>query len=419
MDATANKVEGARRVLESLVRHRRESPTTKSAEMYYDLMRRYWGNILDAKARGEFVAGHSVLVPPEIFHAMGLVPYHLESVLTASMILLREQEPFLAAAKTFGLTPEVCSVHRAIAAAFTQGWAPAPDVVIWNNEVCDNTAKSNELVRERCRIPGFYFDCPYRSTPRSVQYVAAKLEELVGFLEELTGRSMDRERLAESLEISQRMVAVNEDINTLRKAIPAPGHNRLGSQLLYIGFYWMGTPQGLSFYETVRDELRETVEKGSAPPERYRLLSLFLPLSYSWRLLDWMEREHGARLVGETYCCHWGEMEWDLSAPFLTLARRLYAHPVCRSMHGPADGGVLTDAVEDARAYRVDGAIYWAHIGCRQSCATIKLAKDALREKAEIPTLTLEMDSNDPSFVSEEEMQAKLEEFFEILDERK
>jgi benzoyl-CoA reductase/2-hydroxyglutaryl-CoA dehydratase subunit BcrC/BadD/HgdB len=74
------------------------------------------------------------------------------------------------------------------------------------------------------------------------------------------------------------------------------------------------------------------------------------------------------------------------------------------------------DAVEEAIDYKAEGAIYWAHIGCRQACATIRSTKDALMEKAGIPTLVIDCDIADPSLTSEEEVRTKLEGFFEIME---
>jgi benzoyl-CoA reductase/2-hydroxyglutaryl-CoA dehydratase subunit BcrC/BadD/HgdB len=88
-------------------------------------------------------------------------------------------------------------------------------------------------------------------------------------------------------------------------------------------------------------------------------------------------------------------------------------------MHGPAELGWLPDTVGDAIAYKVEGAVYWAHIGCKQGCALIRIIRDALREEAGIPTLVLDIDVVDPSFVSEEELKDKLEGFFERLEEER
>ena len=415
------KLDRARALLSGIARHRKVSPTTPTDGLYYELVSEYLENIVQARELGKKIAAHSVLVPPELFVALDMVPMHLEMVCTLAMIVLKEQEEFLAQAKAYGLAPEVCSTHRAIAAAFTQGWAPSPDIVVWNNQVCDNTVKSNELVVERCLSQAYYMDVPYRFDERGAHFLAAELEELATRLEGVAGKRLDRDRLLEVLAYSRRMMELAREVHQLRMAVPCPSPNQLGSQLLYIGWYLAGTPQGVRFFETARDELKARVEagRGIVPQENYRLLSLFIPPGIHWKLLRWLERQHGAVFVAEPYCTHWGEFDWDDAQPFLTLARRSFAHPVSREMHGPVGEGVIQDAVDDARAARAEGALYWAHIGCRQACAVIRPTKDALVDRVGVPLLVLDIDLNDPTFVTEEELKEKLEGFLETLSERK
>ena len=66
---------------------------------------------------------------------------------------------------------------------------------------------------------------------------------------------------------------------------------------------------------------------------------------------------------------------------------------------------------------QIDGAIYYADIGCRHSCATVKLFKDTLNN-IDVPVLTLDCDVVDPTVTTEEEMREKLERFFELLEDR-
>jgi len=61
--------------------------------------------------------------------------------------------------------------------------------------------------------------------------------------------------------------------------------------------------------------------------------------------------------------------------------------------------------------------VYYAHVGCRHTCATIKLFKDILNE-IDVPVLTLDCDILDPTITSEEEMREKLERFYELLEDR-
>ena len=86
-------------------------------------------------------------------------------------------------------------------------------------------------------------------------------------------------------------------------------------------------------------------------------------------------------------------------------------------MYGPLGERALKDIVDSAEQYKVDGAIYWAFMGCRHTCATVRLFKDILKE-IDVPVLTLDCDIVDPTINSEEEIQEKLEQFFELLEDR-
>jgi benzoyl-CoA reductase/2-hydroxyglutaryl-CoA dehydratase subunit BcrC/BadD/HgdB len=91
--------------------------------------------------------------------------------------------------------------------------------------------------------------------------------------------------------------------------------------------------------------------------------------------------------------------------------------PERRSMYGPLGEQALQDITEAAEQYKVDGAIYWAFMGCRHTCATIKIVKEILSE-IDIPMLTIDCDIVDPTINSKEEIQQKLEQFFELLEDR-
>jgi benzoyl-CoA reductase/2-hydroxyglutaryl-CoA dehydratase subunit BcrC/BadD/HgdB len=77
----------------------------------------------------------------------------------------------------------------------------------------------------------------------------------------------------------------------------------------------------------------------------------------------------------------------------------------------------LQHIADSARQYRIDGAVYWAFMGCRHTCATVKLFKDVLN-RIDVPMLTLDCDIVDPTINSEEEIRGKLEQFFELLEDR-
>lgn len=411
-----SRLEQACDILHSIAEHRAQRPTTPWDGMYYELMTRYFENILKAGERGQKLVTTSDVVPCEIFYAMDMVPYHISMVSCATAVLLGEQETFLSAAKSFGLAPEVCSVHRIAAAFFIKGWAPPIDAVVSNSESCDNNAKSSELIAHMYKAPSFYFDCPFYFGERAFHFLSGEMEDLFKFLGEVKGQPLDQERLVEVLKSSQRVVELSEEVNRLRQAVPYPANSRLGLQTHLVRWYFQGRPEAVEFMETVRDELRQRVETGQgATNERFRFISLFLSPNHQWKLLDWLEREHGAYIVNEPDRHHWGPIEWDFSRPMYTMAQRLLAEPVAYLTYSPIDKWV--DAiVEDTKAFKTDGVIFWAHTACRQACATIRTVKDALTER-EVPSLVLDVDTNDPSFVSEDELKDRLEGFMERIEE--
>ena len=111
----------------------------------------------------------------------------------------------------------------------------------------------------------------------------------------------------------------------------------------------------------------------------------------------------------------WAEAEFDPSQPLKSVAEKSYLIPESRIMYGPLNDDVIKYVVDSARDYKVQGAVFWAFLGCRHACATIKIFKDALNE-ADIPMLAVDCDIVDPTINPHEEIGDKLERFFELLE---
>ena len=128
-------------------------------------------------------------------------------------------------------------------------------------------------------------------------------------------------------------------------------------------------------------------------------------------------QEYGAMSVVEPLFTRWAEGRLDPTKPLESVAKKLDLIPERRSMYGPLEERALKDIVDCAEQYKVDGAIYWAFMGCRHTCATVRLFKDILSE-IDVPMLTVDCDIVDPTINSEEEVREKLEQFFELLEDR-
>jgi benzoyl-CoA reductase/2-hydroxyglutaryl-CoA dehydratase subunit BcrC/BadD/HgdB len=215
-----------------------------------------------------------------------------------------------------------------------------------------------------------------------------------------------------------RQIELVREINELRKAVPSPFHFQGFMDLLTADYLFPGQPESIEYLETLRDELTDMVKegKGAVPNERFRLMNFFLPPMYLIGFLERISQESGAVSVAEPFFTFWGDGRLDPNRPLESVAQKSYMLPEAR-MYGPLDERAIDSITTCAKDYKIDGAIYYADVGCRHSCATIKLFKDIL-DDLDIPMLTLDCDVLDPTITSEEEIREKLEGFFELLEDR-
>lgn len=420
-----NNDQGQGTRLESLVRScrmilklARRPGGRRSDLLYYQMLAGYYDRLLKAKAEGKPVVAHTVFMPAEILYAMDIVPMHTEMTTWTMALMLGQQAGILAAGAELGLAPEICSAHRGLAGVFSLGALPRPDAIIWSNKVCDNTAKSGELLMELTGRPGFFLDHPFQRTPGEMAYLVGQLREMVEFLEQVSGRKMSWERLAEAVARMDRQMELYREISELRRAVPSPLHLQGFFSVLMMDYLYPGQPEATEYLEAVRSELAEMVRqgKGAVEQERFRLMTLFIPPMYRMGALERMMQGRGAVSVIEPFFSLWPEGKLDASAPLESIAVKSFMMPAMR-MYGPLDERTVQDVSRAVKDYRVDGAIYYASAGCRQSCAVIKLFKDVLG-RVDVPMLTLDCDVVDPTVVSEEETRDRLERFFELLEDR-
>ena len=414
-----SKIRAIVRACRLITRMNRSRPDARRSEtLYYQMLSNYFTRLLDARENGDFIAAHTVFFPAELIYALDLVPMHTETTTWMTSLFTGECSDLLSAGASLGLASEICTPHRGLAGAFALGAIPRPDVMLWSNMVCDNTAKSGELIMKVVNCPGFFIDHPFKDSPEEKKYLVGELEDMVHFLEEQSGRRMDWDRLSEIVARMDRQITLIREINELRKNVPSPFRSRGFLELITVDYLFPGQPDAIEYLETLKQELTEMVNngEGAVPDERFRLMTLFVPPMYLIGFLDRISQEFGAVSVIEPFFTYWGEGTLDPARPLESVAEKSYMLPEMR-MYGPLDERALNAITDCTTQFRVDGAIYYADVGCRHSCATIKLFKDTLSE-VDVPVLTLDCDVVDPTITSQEEVREKMEQFFELLEDR-
>ena len=393
-------------------------PDVKKSELlYYQMLINYFTRILHAKEDGNFLAAHTVFFPTEILYAMNIVPMHTEVTTWMTALFTSGASEIISGGAELGLSSEICTPHRGLAGAFHINSLPRPDVMLWSNLVCDNTAKSGELLMEINQCPGFFLDHPFQDSDEEKKYLHGEIKGMIQFLEQQSGRKMDLNKLSETVAIMDKQIELFREICELRKSIPTPFSPQGFLNLLTIDYLFPGQPEAIVFLETLRDELKEVIDTGTGAVdnERFRLMSLFVPPMYLMGFLEKISKEYGAVSVTEPFFTQWGEGRLDPSKPVESVAQKAYMIPEMQ-MYGPLGKSAIDRIINCANDYHISGAIYYADVGCRHSCATIKLFKDTLNN-IDIPVLTLDCDVVDPTMTSEEEIREKFERFFELLED--
>ncbi|MFH1351232.1 MAG: 2-hydroxyacyl-CoA dehydratase family protein [Pseudomonadota bacterium] len=403
-----------------MCKHMAAKPSkSKANRLYYELYTKYYERLIPAVEKGNIVV-HPTSVPTEIIYAMDLVPMLVTSSTWQMVYSLKNFDEVLSIAKEHGIMEETCSIHRMISAFAFKGWFPKPMAFVYATGGCDSFCGSSRVLSELYEVPSYCIDTPYHYTDEDIAYLTNQLSGMVQLLEDATGRKMDWDRLRASIEIAQRQLDLYREIGELRKATPSPMENRRAWQLNWMNWIYAGSEDGVRFFQTLRDELSERVEKGIGAPgveERLRILDLFMPPTPHFRLLDWMQEDRGANIVSEILIRYDKDVYLDPDKPLESLARKWAGGPLWNELQGSTEN-VVRAAVEAAEAFGVDGAIWWDNFNCRQ-CGCIRMAKDGLLDHLDIPTAVISCDIGDPSFVTYEEVKDNLEQFFEILESRK
>jgi len=405
------------RLVGRMVNNRPDS--SKSEQLYYQMLDKYFSNILKAKNENGFVAAHTVFFPVEMLYAMDIAPMHSEVTTWTSALLLGNQMDFLNGGAEAGLAPEICSPHRGLAGGFFRNMLPIPDAMLWTNLICDNTTKSGEYIMDITECPGFFLDRPFGNTEREKQYMVEELKDMIQFLEILSGNKMNWEKLEMSITEMDRQIKLQTEICELRKAVPSPFPARRFLEFLTVDYMFAGQPEATEYLQALCDELTEMVKqgRGAVSQERFRLMSFFIPPIYLISFLESIFQEFGAVSVVEPLFTYWKYNQLDHTKPLESVVEKSCMIPESRTMYGPLGQSTLQDITDCAQAYKIDGAIYYAFLGCRHSCATIKMFKDLLNDM-DIPVLTLDCDIMDPTVNTQGEVRQKMEQFFELLEDR-
>lgn len=315
---------------------------------------------------------------------------------------------------------------------------PRPDFV-FTRHGCDSHAKWFQTLAEHFKVPYFGIDLAMgrREDEREslrIDYLVAQMQEAIAWLEKITGKRYDDERLIKSMEIEWEAGRTWAEVCSLNKAIPAPLDLKSIYSLFVITAQARNRPETLEFNRALGDEVKYRIEKGIAAlaTERCRLITDVPPPFYFLELYHYAAR-WGAVFIGSEYTYFlagaWTEQEdgsWgaakslkDLGISLRTRedALRLLAKWADEHWHGACFylPEMRTELMARlAREWHANGAILHLNRGC-EGMSTFQMEQRLGLTELGIPVSYFESNFADKREFDERQVLDRVDSYLESL----
>ncbi len=394
-----------------------------SARKMRELMTTYYMEALTAARDNRPVAWITSGGPVEPLVAMDIIPIYPEN--HGAMIgSAKMGEDLCIQAETMGYSADLCSYARADIACSKVGGGPIgglprPDMLICCNNICGTVLKWYEIQARFYQVPLFILDTPVCHTdyfPETAAYVKAQILEYIDFLETVTHRRLDPDRMNETGRKSLEAQLLWQKVlhTTAHKPSPMSAFDAFFFLALIVTL--RGTSIAVDFYRDLLREMQERVKAGIGvvPQERYRLLWDNLPLWYQLKWLSTRFADRHACLVADTYTSAWcSSIQYIDPDHYLDSMAEAYTR-----IYLNIGVDQMADQVLDMiRLYNVDGVVMHSNRSCKPYSLGQMDIMRIIREKTGLPVLLIEADMLDPRSFSLSQTETRIDAFMEIIEQ--
>ena len=399
----------------------KERRKIKSVQKMKEIMTHYYIEAKTAGETGKKIAWITSGGPVEPLIAMDVIPVYPENhgaMIGASHMGVDLCEK----AEVMGYSRDLCSYARADIACSTVdggpiGGLPRPDMLICCNNICGTVLKWYEVQARFYKVPLFILDTPVCHTefPNEVRsYVKRQMEEYILFLEQVCGKKLDRDKMADVGRLSiegQRLWQAVLD-TTVHKPAPMSAFDAFFHLALIVTL--RGTQTVIDYYKMLLDEMNTRISQGisAVPFEKIRLLWDNLPVWYRTRWLSEKFAGHGACLVADTYTSAWcGSMQYIDPSDFINTMAEGYS----RIYLNIGVDQMAEQVIAMIDKYDVQGLIMHSNRSCKPYSFGQYDIQRIIQEKRGLPTLMLEADMVDERSFSEAQVETRIDAFMEML----
>jgi len=398
-------------------------------------MGRHFLAIEQAYREGKPTAWATAGTPVELLYSMDVQPMLPENSATVSAALKKSQN-FIELAEDQGYSYDLCSYFKTNVGAMlsnakmSEGGTRKPTFMLSSDVICDTHVNWFQIQSERMGgVPHFTIDIPHvvsntnnRQKEYFKNYIKEQLWELLDFITNVTGNEYNEEKAREVAQNSYEMGKIWQNIFELRKNIPCPVSTRDTFGGLFPLFTMTGLKSPIKLYNRMYKEAKERVDNGigALEKEEFRLAFLGIPFWYNLRFFSNLERWN-AIICYETYVYAFSKYtnpritrEMVIKNPVESMAELILSFWYVYDLQTRFNE--LKKTVKD---WNLDGIIMHSNLSCRPNACNMYDLKRKLMDEADIPSLVITSDMNDPRKMNETQVLNQIESFIEILRKRK
>lgn len=396
----------------------------RAKDLSKKITKEYMDEAFHAHDLGKLVGYTTAISPVELFVAHDIIPIYPENHAVANLTARMGTE-LSQATESMGYSTHLCAYARSDlgfrkTGKSITGGIPEPDLLMACNSQCFTLTKWFQVLSRRGDgSPIFIFDTPEwirdeKARKEILGYAVLQLKEMIAWLEQVTKRKFDYDRLREVLKYSAEASLLYKTFLDMAQYKPSPISIFDALINMAITVYRRGTAECVEFYKTLNQEImEEKVAKGIGviPNEKYRLYWENLPVWFKFRDHANLLAGFGGTILTSLYVHAWS-LEFDLDKdPLVTLAENYLNRFSNSTIEDRADM-----AIELFRKYDMNGMIMFMNRSCKAVSFAVPTLKEMLTKRTGIPALVFESDMGDPRFYSETQIRTRIEAYFETLD---
>lgn len=405
--------------------------TIRAVELMHKVMAGYFHDLNTAAGSGtRKVAWCTSVGPAELLRALDFAVYFPENH-SALLGATRMSTDVIPAANAIGYSPEICSYLTADIGAFLKGVTPLsraypgigsvprPDVLVFNTNQCRDVQDWFAWYSRELSVPSIGIASPKNITEVAdahIDDVARQIEALIPALEAIAGKTLSRERLRETVELSRECTELWRQVLETATASPAPLTFFDGTIHMGPAVVLRGTPVAVDYYKVLLAELRERVRDvvGAVDGEGVRMYWEGMPVWGRLRQHSEMFAALHANVLASTYCSSWIFPAFDGKDPIRSMAKAYLELFIVRSDAYKEE--YLRKMLEK---FRIDGIVYHDARTCPCNTNSRYGMPARLTRATGVPSLVISGDQNDLRCLSDEQTRTNVEAFIEQIEEGK